>query len=126
MFKRQAKGQGLVEYALILVLVAVVVIAILMILGPQISSVFSTINRAMSLGGGGGGSAVTSVNASRDLGGNLTVVVGVSKSTSLTFSGTVTGSGSCSSSCTFSFSGVPLHGNVTVTGSDGSSASDSW
>ena len=37
------KGQGLVEYALILVLVAVVVIAILTLLGPAIGNVFSTI-----------------------------------------------------------------------------------
>ena len=37
------KGQGLVEYALILVLVAVVVIAILAILGPTIGNVFSSI-----------------------------------------------------------------------------------
>ena len=34
-------GQGLVEYALILVLVAVVVISILTVLGPQIGNVFS-------------------------------------------------------------------------------------
>ncbi len=31
------KGQGLVEYALVLLLVAVVVIAILVLLGPEIS-----------------------------------------------------------------------------------------
>ena len=37
------EGQGLVEYALILVLVAVVVIAVLVILGPTIGNVFSTI-----------------------------------------------------------------------------------
>jgi pilus assembly protein Flp/PilA len=37
------KGQGLVEYALILVLVAVVVIAILSLLGPAIGNVFSNI-----------------------------------------------------------------------------------
>jgi len=36
-------GQGLVEYALILVLVAVVVIAVLALLGPAIANVFSTI-----------------------------------------------------------------------------------
>ena len=36
-------GQGLVEYALVLVLVAVVVIAILTLLGPQIGNVFSRI-----------------------------------------------------------------------------------
>jgi pilus assembly protein Flp/PilA len=37
------KGQGLVEYALILVLIAVVVIAVLTLLGTQVSQVFSTI-----------------------------------------------------------------------------------
>jgi pilus assembly protein Flp/PilA len=41
------KGQGLVEYALILVLVAVVVIAILLIMGPQIGNAFSRITNAM-------------------------------------------------------------------------------
>jgi pilus assembly protein Flp/PilA len=35
------RGQGLVEYALILVLVAVVVFAVLMFLGPIIGDVFS-------------------------------------------------------------------------------------
>jgi len=43
MFMMNRKGQGLVEYALILVLVAVVVIAVLLLLGPQIGNVFSTI-----------------------------------------------------------------------------------
>lgn len=38
------KGQGLVEYALILVLVALVVIAVLLILGPVIGNVFSDLN----------------------------------------------------------------------------------
>ncbi|MCD4672835.1 MAG: pilus assembly protein [Anaerolineaceae bacterium] len=37
------KGQGLVEYALILVMVAVVVIVILALLGPAIGAVFSNI-----------------------------------------------------------------------------------
>lgn len=35
------QGQGLVEYALILVLVAVVVIGILTVLGPEVGDVFS-------------------------------------------------------------------------------------
>jgi pilus assembly protein Flp/PilA len=43
MFLPREKGQGLVEYALILVLVAIVVIAVLLILGPAIGEVFSTI-----------------------------------------------------------------------------------
>jgi pilus assembly protein Flp/PilA len=37
------RGQALVEYALILVLIAVVVIAILTVLGTQVSTVFSRI-----------------------------------------------------------------------------------
>ena len=43
LFLPREKGQGLVEYALILVLVAVVVIAILVLLGPIIGNVFSNI-----------------------------------------------------------------------------------
>jgi len=43
LFAPQEKGQGLVEYALILVLVAVVVIVILALLGPAIGNVFSNI-----------------------------------------------------------------------------------
>jgi pilus assembly protein Flp/PilA len=43
LFAPKEKGQGLVEYALILVLVAVVVIAILALLGPAISSIFNNI-----------------------------------------------------------------------------------
>ena len=41
LFAPKEKGQGLVEYALILVLVAVVVIVILAILGPAVVSVQS-------------------------------------------------------------------------------------
>ena len=44
MFKKFEKGQGLVEYALILVLIAIVVIAALLILGPQIAKVFNVIS----------------------------------------------------------------------------------
>lgn len=46
-FAPKEKGQGLVEYALILVLVAIVVIAVLMLLGPIIGNVFSTINSSL-------------------------------------------------------------------------------
>jgi pilus assembly protein Flp/PilA len=45
---KNQKGQGLVEYSLILVLVAIVVIAVLMVLGPQIGHVFSSINNSVS------------------------------------------------------------------------------
>ncbi len=48
LFAPKERGQGLVEYALILVLVAIVVIAALMILGPIIGNTFSTINGSLS------------------------------------------------------------------------------
>jgi len=47
LFSPKEKGQGLVEYALILVLVAIVVIAALMVLGPLIGNVFSKINSSL-------------------------------------------------------------------------------
>jgi pilus assembly protein Flp/PilA len=47
LFLSREDGQGLVEYALILVLVAIVVIAILTLLGPQIGNVFSQVVSAL-------------------------------------------------------------------------------
>lgn len=38
------RGQGLVEYAIILMLVAIVVIAVLTLLGPAIGNMFSKLN----------------------------------------------------------------------------------
>ncbi len=43
MYLPREEGQGLVEYALILVLVAVVVIVILALLGPAIGNIFSNV-----------------------------------------------------------------------------------
>jgi pilus assembly protein Flp/PilA len=48
LFAPKERGQGLVEYALILVLVSVVVIAVLLILGPMIGNVFTKINSQLS------------------------------------------------------------------------------
>ncbi len=47
LYMPREEGQGLVEYALILVLVAVVVIAILTLLGPAVGNVFSQIMNAI-------------------------------------------------------------------------------
>jgi len=41
--RRMERGQGLLEYALILILVALVVIVILALLGPAIGNIFSNI-----------------------------------------------------------------------------------
>ena len=48
LFAPKENGQGLVEYALILVFVAIVVIAVLMILGTTIGNVFSSVNKSLS------------------------------------------------------------------------------
>jgi pilus assembly protein Flp/PilA len=41
------RGQGLVEYALILALIALVVIGVLILLGPAIGSIFSNIQQSL-------------------------------------------------------------------------------
>ena len=48
LFSPKERGQGLVEYALILVLVAIVVIAAMLVLGPVIGNAFSTVNHSLS------------------------------------------------------------------------------
>jgi pilus assembly protein Flp/PilA len=40
-------GQGMVEYALILMLVAIVVIAAITILGPVVGNLFSSVNASL-------------------------------------------------------------------------------
>ena len=47
LFAPKEKGQGLVEYAIILALVAIVVIAVMRLLGPKIGNTFSTINSSL-------------------------------------------------------------------------------
>ncbi|HXN03038.1 MAG TPA: Flp family type IVb pilin [Candidatus Dormibacteraeota bacterium] len=44
---RSERGQGMVEYALILVLIAVVVIGMLIVLGNQVANVFCNISGAI-------------------------------------------------------------------------------
>jgi len=46
-YLQREKGQGLVEYAVILVLVAIVVITALEVLGPQIGNIYSTISNSL-------------------------------------------------------------------------------
>ncbi len=47
LFNKDEEGQGLVEYAIILFLVAIVCIAVLVLLGPQVGSIFSSVFSAI-------------------------------------------------------------------------------
>ncbi len=47
-FFAKEEGQGLVEYALILVLIAIVVIGILTLLGGKVSEVFSSVDEGLN------------------------------------------------------------------------------
>jgi len=47
LFAPQEHGQGLIEYAIILSLVALVVIAVVRALGPRLGSTYSSINSSL-------------------------------------------------------------------------------
>ena len=47
LFVSNEKGQGLVEYAIILAFVALVVISVVRLLGPSIGNTFSNITNSM-------------------------------------------------------------------------------
>ena len=47
LFAPKEKGQGLVEYAIILSFVAIVVIAVVRLMGPQVGNIFSTVNSSL-------------------------------------------------------------------------------
>ena len=114
------KGQGLVEYALILVLVAVVVIAILLMLGPVVGNVFGSVTEAL-LNPGGTNGPLVSVSAERTgvAGNDVAVTVTVSRSTTVTATDSQSGhftSFSCSGTCVGTITAVGFAaGTVTVT-----------
>ena len=137
---KKQNGQGLVEYALILVLVAVVVIAILTLLGPQVGNVFSRVVNGLGVvttqGGGSGGpppppspADVTEVNAFRG-GPDVVVSVTVSADTNVTVVDSQSGKSvtvGCNPNCTVTLPAVgPDPGTVTATADGGSSLSDSY
>jgi len=47
LFAPKERGQGLVEYAIILSLVAVLVIAVVRVMGPRLGETYSTINSSL-------------------------------------------------------------------------------
>ena len=47
LFALKEKGQGLVEYAIILALIAIVVIAVMQILGKKVNNTFNSISNSL-------------------------------------------------------------------------------
>lgn len=101
-FPHREDGQGLVEYALILVLVAIVVIAILLQLGPAIGRVFSQITAVLQAGGTAQQVTINTFNATGTSGLGCSVKVSV-------LNVTVTKGGQ-------PLAGAAVSGNVTIRG----------
>lgn len=127
---QKEKGQGLVEYALILVLVAIVVIAVLLTLGPQIGQVFSKVVTVLENTGAISSGVVTGVTANRTGGGSgndVVVNVTVSTNSSVTITDLQSSQSStisCNGSCSTTITGVGhLAGTITVTAAEGGSGS---
>jgi len=49
LFAIKEKGQGLVEYAIILALIAIVVIALMTTLGQKVNNVFNSISESLTV-----------------------------------------------------------------------------
>jgi pilus assembly protein Flp/PilA len=128
------KGQGLVEYALILVLVAIVVMVILALLGPAIGNVFSNIVAAIENPGGGGSIQTGSPVYTPPSGPSpATVTLSVTLNKAGTYSVSLaSGSGSVSpgslsgpGTYTITVSNASQHGSIKISGG-GSSKTVSW
>lgn len=125
------KGQGLVEYALILVLIAVVVIAILLTVGPAISQVYCRVAGSLQPGSCSFGVTITSGPTATPAGPghvHLSISVQVPEATSVTFSagGKTATESSCNTSCTLTVNGIVSSGTWAVTTGAGGSAGGSY
>jgi len=49
LFASKEKGQGLVEYAIILALIAIVVIAVITVLGEKVNNTFNAISESLTM-----------------------------------------------------------------------------
>jgi len=122
--RSREEGQGLVEYALILVLVAIIVIAVLLILGPTIGNVFSDIKQVLVNPESAGNEVLLSASATRtgmDTGNDVVVSISVASPTTVTVTDSQSGksaSVSCGGSCSVTLLGVGLNaGTITISGS---------
>ena len=111
-YLRRKKGQGLVEYALILVLIAIVVIVILAALGTQVGVIFARISFALQNPGQTAGPPVSvasmSLNASASCMGGVCTGVRATAAVSL--------SDGVSAPVTIKFTNNSTGASTTVTG----------
>lgn len=127
------KGQGLVEYALILVLVAIVVLAILLILGPVVGNVFSNVVAVLQEAGMVGGSGpIDDVSASWN-GPIVRVTVTVSQPNTNVSLSVIQGSGnpappsqSCTGTCVFNVTTPSVTGGRVRASAGGGSMTADW
>ncbi len=115
------KGQGLVEYALLLTLVAVVVIGILSLLGTSINNVYLKVVTGLQSSG-----VITSVSVARGGGGNannVTATIAVSENTNVTVTDSQSGqtqTTACNGSCSVTLTEIGNQaGMITVTADAG-------
>lgn len=90
---KREEGQGLVEYALILVLVSVVVIVVLSLVGPGVGNIFSQVTTALN--GAAAGESVSGTCLQHNGGGNDWLIDGESIDNATQLSSS---DGSCSGS----------------------------
>ena len=131
--KSDERGQGLVEYALILVLVAIVVIGVLRVLGPVVGEVFSQVTAALNLENPlapDSSDIITDVQVARTGASNnhVNVTITVSTNTTVTIddsqNAATISNQPCNGSCTYTLIGVGANsGTATVTDADGGSVS---
>ena len=122
------KGQGLVEYALLLALMSVVVIGILALLGPTVNTAYAQILNGLQPSG-----AIESASATRTgngTGNDVVVSISVLTSTPVTVNDAQSGgsvSTTCNGSCSVTLTGVGHSASlVTITASSGGTYSANY
>ena len=121
-FKEQdERGQGLVEYGLILVLISISAVAMMALLGDQVGSAFQSVTNAI---GSGPITAVTAERTGNGNGNDVVITVEVSEPVTVTATDSQSGktaSTSCANSCTLTITGVGnASGTITAETSLGS------
>ena len=118
---RDRRGQGLTEYALILTLVAVVIVTILALLGPQIGNVYAQVNYPLGYRPPSPLVAMTAVRFGME-GNDVEAILEVSVDLNVTFTDSQSGQSqslSCSGTCQVIFLAVGhSEGTVTATSAE--------